>query len=105
MVRWYDKECRQKKRELKKLLKLCKKEGKGQKRFYEARKEYKKLLKEKLEKEGEKIIEEMRRDKMEKKFREIVNQNRKRREGIDENIRRLDRTLYKTARRNRNRNR
>ncbi|XP_025271364.1 golgin subfamily A member 6-like protein 22 [Camponotus floridanus] len=70
--------------------KLCKKEGKGQKRFYEARKEYKKLLKEKLEKEGEKIIEEMRRDKTEKKFWEIVNQNRKRREGIDENIRRED---------------
>ncbi|XP_025262551.1 golgin subfamily A member 6-like protein 22 [Camponotus floridanus] len=88
--RWYDKECRQKKRELKNLLKLCKKEGKGQKRFYEARKEYKKLLKEKLEKEGEKIIEEMRRDKTEKKFWEIVNQNRNGREGIDENIRRED---------------
>lgn len=87
--RWYD-NCRQKKRELKKLLKLCKKEGKGQKRFYEASKEYKKLLKEKLEKEGEEMIEEMRKDKTENKFWEIVNQNRKRREGIEEDIERED---------------
>lgn len=53
------------------IIKALQEGRKKQKRFYEARKEYKKLLKEKLEKEGEKIIEEMRRDKTEKKFRKL----------------------------------
>lgn len=51
------------------------------------------------------MIEEMRNDKTEKTFWEIVNQNRKRREGIEKDINKeLNRALHKTVRRNRNEN-
>lgn len=84
--RWIDRECRQKKKEVKKLLKRCRKKGEGQKEYYEARKEYKQLIKKKIEEEGEKMLKEIEEDRSEKKFWEMVNQNRKKREGIDENI-------------------
>lgn len=51
--RWYDGECRRKKREVKKILSKCKINKEDTRIYYKAKKEYKKMIMKKIEEEGE----------------------------------------------------
>lgn len=71
---------------MKKLLKKCKLNRGDTRVYYKARKEYKKMIMKKIEEEGEKMIEELKKDKTGCKFWQTVNQIWKRREGVQESI-------------------
>ncbi|XP_077272062.1 uncharacterized protein LOC143902767 [Temnothorax americanus] len=84
--KWWDGQCVKLRREAKERLRKWKK-GEGEKAEYiKKRKEYREMIKEKKEKEKERIIEEARKAKNEKEVWKFINRERKHRKEVNEEI-------------------
>ncbi|XP_077273093.1 uncharacterized protein LOC143903409 [Temnothorax americanus] len=84
--RWWDKECKEKKREVRKELRKWRK-GRGEvERYREERKEYREMCKRKKKEEKERIIREIGEAKTEGKVWELISRVRKKRKRINEKI-------------------
>ncbi|XP_024875210.1 ABC transporter F family member 4-like [Temnothorax curvispinosus] len=83
---WWDEECKEKKREVRKELRKWRK-GRGEvERFREERKEYREMCKRKKNEEKERMIREIGEAKTEGKVWELIGRVRKRRKRINEEI-------------------
>ncbi|KAK0169380.1 hypothetical protein PV328_012122, partial [Microctonus aethiopoides] len=84
--KWWDKECKSKKRELKKELKKWRKGMTGKEKYLKERKKFKEMCREKERKKQEKELAEIKEAKTEKKIWEFINKYRKARPGVNKNI-------------------
>ena len=83
---WYDKECKEKKRKVKKQVRRVKNGKSKGKEYIEKRKEYKNVLKEKKKKWGKEMLERLSRIKKGKEFWKEINKRRKKGKKISERI-------------------
>lgn len=83
---WYDRECRTKKRELRRQLRKLKRGKIEGKEYTDKRREYKEMVKKKKEKWGEELLARLNKIREGKEFWEEVNKRRKRRETISKRI-------------------
>ncbi|KAM0728549.1 hypothetical protein ACS0PU_004804 [Formica fusca] len=83
---WWDKECIEKKKEVRRELREWRKGKKIGEGFRKTKREYKELCEKKKEEEREKLIREAAEAKTESKVWEIVNRERRKRKGIEEGI-------------------
>ena len=87
---WWDKDCKRKKKKVKKAYKDWKKEKIDRLRFVETRKELRGMCREKEEKKQKEVEEEIKNIKKEGEAWKIINRMRKKKEGISEKIERRE---------------
>ncbi|XP_067207866.1 golgin subfamily A member 6-like protein 22 [Linepithema humile] len=83
---WWDRDCEEKKKEVRRELRGWKSKGREGKKYKEKRKEYKKLCERKRKEENEKWGKKAREVKRESEVWEIINRERKRRVRINDGI-------------------
>lgn len=77
--KWWDGECKRKKKEVRRILKEWRKERVGKEEYIEGKKEYRSLCERKKEERNEELIKEAREAKTQKQVWEVINKERRRR--------------------------
>lgn len=95
---WWDKECIEKKKEVRKELRECRRMGGNGGEYKRIKREYKALCERKKKEENDRWKKQVVEARRENEVWEIINRERKKRKGINEGDGRVESTLYEVIR-------